>query len=447
MSSASNPGQGDNPPLAPINDPGYNDWWNAMNAYNTDYNNYIGDLAQLKADLVQLAHMKGNAGEKLMFCIYTIFPGMQKPKEDNIKVLADTQNVDTGLREMMNEAQRIWVGSKTTPPTPAQAQQLYQDITDLQYAVNNSINTKTRQSIIGSAELAQLQSSITDIQTQFGSHWGDYQEMANDMEKWWASGGTPPPTIAQFNQYIAALLLENQNNWGDPNLAILLPEVQKDPSAANLAALAKYLSTHYPNDPNVIGLKAMFGADWGKGTAMETDLVGWQQAGNGKMPQNVAAFDAYLQNLLKDDPNIWGLILAFGMAPPGPKQAAVLAAIAEYLAQHDPNDPNTLGLEKLFGKAWGGDGTNMEADYNLWVNGNGNTPPPPPGPPVIAPQVTALNTDFQTIMETVSTLGAALNAKLSYYTNDYNQNLGIYKNVYKDENAQDTTMVRNQRPN
>jgi hypothetical protein len=431
-------------------DPGYIVWQNGLADYKKDTLAWLASIKALKDALLAMVNMKGGAGEKMLFCTYAIFPDIESEKGSNIKILSATDNIDTGLREMMNHAQTIFTQSSTwsNPPTAkqiAETEKLYRAVQFLQYAIQNSgsvtIDGKTY-TVVGTAELSQLSQSADDIQTQFGSDWGDYKQMAIDMQKWWASGQAVPPNIAQFNQYIAALLLENENNWGDPNLAILLPAVQKDPSAANLAELAKYLSKAYPNDPNVIGLKAMFGADWGKGTAMETDLVGWQQAGNGKMPQNVAAFDTYLQNLLKDDPGIWGLILAFGMAPSGPKQAAVLQAICEYLAQHDPNDPNTLGLEKLFGADWG-NGTNMEADYNLWVNGNGNTPPPPPGPPVTAPQIKALQTDFQTIAQMVSTLDTAMSAKTSYCINDIDQFYGMNKTWNKGLWTVEETIQRN----
>jgi hypothetical protein len=382
MSGTLNPGQGDNP-LAPTNDPGYNDWQNAINAYNTDYNNYLGDLAELKADLVELAHMKGNAGEKLMFCINTLLPAMQKPKEDNIKVLADTQNIDTALREMMNEAQNIWVQSKSwpTPLTQKQidlAQQLYQDVTDLQYAVNNSVNSKTGKSIIGAAELAQLQSSITDIQSQFkntsgGTDWGDFAAMAADMQNWWASASNGVPATP--------------------------------PNPKNITALEQYLQT-LENDINTL----YPGGSW---TATQVqNVINDLQAG--KMPSSG---------------DLWGLAVSFQeLTSGGQGNAATTADIAN--------------IQTLFGNGGGvGNSGFLEKQINLWMNGS------PAVPPVTAPQTTALNTDFQTIMETVSTLGAALNAKLSYFTNDYNQLMGIYKNVYKDVNTQETTMVHNERSN
>jgi hypothetical protein len=385
MSGTLNPGQGDNP-LAPTNDPGYNDWWNAINAYNTDYNNYLGDLAELKADLLELAHMKGNAGEKLMFCINVLLPAMQKPKEDNIKVLADTQNIDTALREMMNEAQTIWVQSKTwpTPLTPTQvalAGQLYQDVTDLQYAVDHSVNSTTGKSIIGAAELAQLQSSITDIQTQFGSDWGDFAKMAADMQNWWASSTNGLPPTPPNPQNIKNFLLYIQNLWDD-------------------------------------AYKSGSGVPWSDYQAIKAAVKALLAANPPTQAQLMALANA-TNNLIAD-------------VPPGQLSAAVMTDIDDIQNLFGGNSSNGGGY---------GNGSDMESDYNVWQNGTPGTPP------VTPPQLTALNTDFQTIMETVSTLGAALNAKLSYFTNDYNQLMGIYKNVYKDVNTQETTIVHNERSN
>lgn len=80
-----------------------------------------------------------------------------------------------------------------------------------------------------------------------------------------------------------------------------------------------------------------------------------------------------------------------------------------------------------------------------WFNNSPSNPPNPGGPP--APQITALQGDFQTLNNSVSAISSSATASEQYWTNVYNQAQGVTNNIFQSIGSLNTNSVANEKTN
>ncbi|MBS0651191.1 MAG: hypothetical protein JSR93_08515 [Verrucomicrobia bacterium] len=87
----------------------------------------------------------------------------------------------------------------------------------------------------------------------------------------------------------------------------------------------------------------------------------------------------------------------------------------------------------------------VSACIKYWFNNSPNNPPNPGGPP--APQITALQGDFQTLNNSVSAISSSATASEQYWTNVYNQAQGVTNNIFQSIGSLNTNSVANEKTN
>ncbi len=364
----------------PPDDPYFDQWEADMQIYRNDVNQLGLDKKALKDALAALSAMK-DPMEKLMYVLYMIFPGMMQTRQDNIKILSDNMNVNTDLRQMMNQAQQIFNDSAhwSNPPTPEEKQkalELAEYIDHLENAVNNSVykdDQGNQHSLIPPDELKNIKDAIGNIKSLFGDSWGkgDGTDMAKVLQGLWGGNSTDA-----FKQFVTNWMNDVNAEAAIPGSPLYADLVSKMNQSAKAV-----LSTNPP--PTQAQLKQF------------ADYVSLVQTMSG--------------------------LGSFSKGPDGKDYNAILGG-------------DSKNISDWFGKDWGDD-KKMLDDLN---NSSSTTPPD-------SQKLKQLNNDFQTINQTVSTLGTSVNTQLSFYTNDYNQVLGIFDNALKDVNAEDSTFVQNSR--
>jgi hypothetical protein len=213
--------------------------WNDRQQMEDDYNAIQAALTQMLADLK--SKDPTSVFMALMVALYQIFPAIEAYKGDNIKQLADSENIASDLRTFITGGETAF--NKTDG---SNASDLFYFIQDLNgdgststYNVQGTANGTsfneswlsflTDKTIWGSntpldaTDEAYLVQSVADIKSQFGADWGNTAKMQSDIANWYNQSSTtmgePAPQIKaiqgdcqQATQAVSTLATSTQTN-------------------------------------------------------------------------------------------------------------------------------------------------------------------------------------------------------------------------------------------
>jgi hypothetical protein len=149
-------------------------------AYENAINQYGIDLKEIQKLAAMLVHAKTQFGYN-MYQVMELEDAVNNKGGDQVGILSATENFDTDLRNLLQDAQNNYNGllgdgkdyAEPTPQECADAEKFKQDIDQLQAILDWQQSPSCKNPIIDKGTIDNISSAIKNIKDAFGDKWND----------------------------------------------------------------------------------------------------------------------------------------------------------------------------------------------------------------------------------------------------------------------------------
>jgi hypothetical protein len=150
-------------------------------AYENAINQYGMDLKDIQKLAAMLVHAKNQFGYN-MYMLMEVEDAVNNKGGDQVGILSATENFDTDLRNLLQDAQNNYnglLGSNTnnadepTPQEEAMAEKFKQDIDQIQAILDWQGSSTCKNPIIDKGTIDNISSAIKNIKDACGTYWND----------------------------------------------------------------------------------------------------------------------------------------------------------------------------------------------------------------------------------------------------------------------------------